>query len=182
MLGSSAIDIIETIVLPFALFMIIYLVFFQPHQVKGTSMVPNFEDGELLLTDKISYRLGEPKRGDVIVFHSPTNRRDDFIKRVIGLPGNQVLVKDGKVFVNDKQLDEKYLPDTFITAPGASLGEGIPYTVPKDEYIVFGDNRAHSSDSRSWGSVKRKEIIGKAWVVYWPLRDAGFVPTVKYTF
>lgn len=159
--------------------MVAYLFLFQPHQVQGHSMDPNFEDGEYLLTDKVTYRMREPKQGDVIVFHAPVARRDDYIKRIIAIPGQEVAVRQGKVYIDGKILPEVYLPSDFITRPGAFLGEDKSYTVSKDEYFVMGDNRDHSSDSRSWGPVKRKEIIGKAWFAYWPPKRAGIIKEEK---
>lgn len=174
-LGAFLLDILQTIVLAIAIFMVVYLFLFQPHQVQGHSMDPNFADGEYLLTDKISYRFNDPKMGDVIVFHAPIARRDDYIKRIIATPGQTILIKDGKFYINDKLLDESYLPSDFITRPGAFLNEGKSYLVSSDEYFVVGDNRDHSSDSRSWGPVKRKDIIGKAWLVYWPPDKFGSI-------
>ena len=92
-LGTFFLDILQTIVLALAIFMVVYFFLMQPHQVRGSSMFPNFKDGEYLLTDKISYRLSNPKRGDVIVFEAPPNRREDFIKRIIGLPGEEITLK-----------------------------------------------------------------------------------------
>lgn len=143
-------------------------------------MVPNFADGEYLLTDKVSYRTGSPKRGDVIVFAAPPTRNEDFIKRIVALPGETISIKEGKISINGKLLDESYLPQATNTLPGLFLSEGGSATLGSDEYFVMGDNRDHSSDSRTWGPIKRKDIVGRAWVVYWPPQDAGPVPTVSY--
>src|SRR3972149_8428900 len=94
---STVIDVVETVVVAAAIFVVVYLFLLQPHQVRGASMKPNFHDGEYILTDKISYRFGEPKRGDVIIFTSPTDQDVDFIKRIIGLPGERVKIAGGKV-------------------------------------------------------------------------------------
>lgn len=178
--SSFLLDILQTIVLALAIFMIAYLFLFQPHQVKGHSMDPNFTDGEYLLTDKLSYRFKEPQRGNVVVFESPVNRREDYIKRVIGLPGENVTVNDGKVLINGRPLDEKYLPESFRTNPGVFLTEGSTITLRPDEYAVLGDNRDHSSDSRSWGPVKKKDIVGRAWLIYWPPKMWGIVKGATY--
>ena len=179
-LSSFLLDILQTIVLALAIFMIAYLFLFQPHQVKGHSMDPNFSDGEYLLTDKLSYRFGEPKRGDVVVFEAPVNRREDYIKRILALPGENVMVKDGKVLINGRPLDEEYIPETFRTNPGVYLADGSTITLRPDEYIVMGDNRDHSSDSRSWGPVKKSDLVGRAWVIYWPPKLWGLVKGEKY--
>lgn len=179
-LSNFLLDILQTIVLAIAIFMIAYLFLFQPHKVDGNSMDPNFVNGEYLLTDKLSYRLRPPQRGEVIVFESPVNRRQDYIKRIIGLPGENVAVQSGKVLVNGRPLEERYLPPNFYTQDGAILSEGRTITLGPDEYIVFGDNRDHSSDSRSWGPVKRKEVVGRAWVIYWPPSMWGIVKGINY--
>lgn len=177
--GAFFIDILQTIVLAAAIFMLTYLFLIQPHEVKGNSMYPNFHDGERLLTDKVSYRLNEPRRGDIIVFQAPPDRAKDFIKRIIALPQETVSVKDGQVLVNNQTLDEFYLPQTR-TSSGTFLSETKEYKLASDEYIVMGDNRDHSSDSRSWGPIKRDEIIGKAWLIYWPPQKIGVIPAVTY--
>lgn len=179
-LSNYFLDILQTIVLALAIFMIAYLFLFQPHQVKGHSMDPNLQDGEYLLTDKLSYRFSKPKRGDIVVFEAPINRREDYIKRIIGLPGENILVRDGKVLVNGHPLEETYLPANFRTNPGVFLAEGATITLGPDDYIVLGDNRDNSSDSRSWGAIKKKDLVGKAWVVYWPPPEVGLVKKVSY--
>jgi signal peptidase I len=179
-LGNFLLDILQTIVLAIAIFMVAYLFLFQPHQVQGHSMDPNFQDGEYLLTDKVSYRLHEPEDGDVIVFHAPPAPQDDYIKRIIAVPGETVEIREGKVYVNNKLVNEQYIPKDFQTHPGAFLGENKPYTVSAGEYFVMGDNRDHSSDSRSWGPVKKNLIIGKAWFVYWPPSRVGFIPSASF--
>ncbi len=169
-------DFIETIVIALAIFVVVYRFLFQPHQVKGNSMYDNFHDGEYLLTDKVSYRFHEPARDDVIVFKAPGNEDYDYIKRVIGLPGDKVEVKGGHVFLNGQQLDESgYLDPRIVTHAGVFAKEGQTVTVPQTEYFVMGDNRNNSSDSREWGLVPQANIVGKAWVRYWPLNRLGLI-------
>jgi len=179
-LGAFFLDILEVIVFAVAIFLFIYLLVLQPHKIKGASMHPNFPDGEYLLTDKVTYRFGEPKRGDVIVFKAPTGNGDEFIKRIIGLPGEKVSVKNGKIYINEKVLDEKYLDASVLTSAGYFLQEGQSVSVPEGEYFVLGDNRPHSSDSRAWGFIAKKKITGRAWLIYWPLKSAGIVKKVNY--
>lgn len=174
-------DALEPVVLAFAVFMMVYLLVAQPHQVQGRSMYPNFHDREYILTDKITYRKSKPQRGDVIVFHAPPPYDSDFIKRIVGLPGETVMVKSGYVYVDGRQLPEMYLPNDYVTSEKAFLREGVPYRVPANYYIVFGDNRGFSSDSREWGPISEKAIVGKAWVRYWPMDRVGFVPHERYT-
>lgn len=179
-LGAFFLDILEVIVFAVAIFLFIYLLILQPHKIKGASMHPNFPDGEYLLTDKVSYRFGEPKRGDVIVFKAPTGNGDEFIKRIIGLPGEKVSVKNGKVYINENALEEKYLDASVLTSAGYFLQEDQSATVPEGEYFVLGDNRPHSSDSRAWGFIAKKKITGRAWLIYWPLKSAGVVKKIDY--
>ncbi len=179
-LGAFFLDIIEVVVFAIAIFLFIYLLVMQPHRIKGSSMEPNFHDGEYLLSDKISYRLHEPTRGDVIVFEAPGANGDEFIKRIIGTPGDKVAVKTGKVYVNEKQLSEAYIADTVNTTAGAFLKENTEVTVPDNYYFVLGDNRPFSSDSRAWGLVAKSKITGKAWFVYWPPEQFGTVHAAQY--
>ena len=178
--GTFFLDVVETIVIALAIFVIAYLFLFQPHQVRGNSMYPNFHDKDYLLTDKVSYRLGQPKRGDVVIFMAPKNEEYDYIKRVIGIPGDKVeITQDYKVKLNTQILDESYLPSYYQTFGGSFLEVGKVVTVPPDEYFVLGDNRNHSSDSRDWGFVPKSNIIGKAWFRYWPLNQMGLVSSPK---
>lgn len=175
-------DILQVIVFAVALFLFVYLLVLQPHKIKGQSMDPNFPDAEYLLTDKISYRFNAPQRGDVVVFKSPVDPNEDYIKRIIGLPGDTVSVLGGKVYVNRQQLKEAYLAADLYTSAGNFLSEGETKTVPADQYFVLGDNRPHSSDSRAFGFITFKVITGKAWLIYWPVNKAGIVQRPDYGF
>jgi len=181
-LGAFFLDILEVVVLAVAIFLLIYLWVMQPHKIKGDSMKPNFLNGEFLLTDKVSYRFNEPKRGDVVVFEAPVGEGEEFIKRIIGLPGEKVAIESGKVSINSKILDEAYLGDNVVTLGGAFLKEGDGKVIPEGSFFVLGDNRSHSSDSRTWGVVKLDKITGRAWLVYWPPKMAGLIPKVSYSF
>jgi len=168
-------EFIEAFVISSSVFVVVYLFLMQPHQVKGSSMFPTFKDKEYLLTDKVTYKTRQPMDGDVVVFKAPINENFDFIKRVIATPGQTVSVAGGKVFVDGNELDEFYLPDEYTTAPGQFLREGETYTVQEGEVMTFGDNRDHSSDSRDWGPVPYKNIIGKVFFRYWPASTVGLV-------
>jgi len=183
--GSFFIDIIETVVVALSIFLILYLFIVQPHQVNGQSMEPNFHNAEYLMTDKISYKMGLPKRGDIVVFEAPPAAECpegtgcDFIKRVIGVPGDTVEVKDNHFYVNDVLLKEDYISDSVLTLPGPYTQTG-PVTVPEGSYFVSGDNRPHSSDSRFWGPVDLKLIVGKVFLRYWPLNRIGLIRHASY--
>jgi signal peptidase I len=181
-LGAFFLDILEVVVFAVAIFLFLYLLVLQPHKIKGASMEPNFPDGEFLLTDKISYRFGVPKRGDVIVFKPPMEDQDEFIKRIIGLPGETVSVKDNHVYINDRELDESYLSPSLVTSGGYFLPDGMSVTVPDNEYFVMGDNRPRSSDSRAWGFIEKSKITGRAWLIYWPPQEAGTIKGPTYNF
>ncbi|MDP3998575.1 MAG: signal peptidase I [bacterium] len=180
-LGVFFLDTLQTIVLAAAIFVISYLFLFQPHQVIGSSMDPNFVDQEYILTDKISYRFRTPERGDVIVFKSPPDPEKDYIKRIIGLPGEKIKIQGGNIFINGQLLKEDYLVRDNFVGPGPFLREGADFQIPPDFYIVFGDNRNHSSDSREWGPTTRTSIVGRAFLRYWPPQDIGLLPGVKYS-
>lgn len=175
-------DALQPVVMAFAIFMMIYLFLFQPHKVDGNSMYPNLHNLEYILTDKVSFRRGDPQRGDVIVFHAPPPNDADFIKRVIGLPGETIMVKSGQVFINGQLLPEVYLPMDLRTVEKSFLRDGVPYAIPPGYYMVFGDNRSFSSDSREWGPISRSAIVGKAYIRYWPPSRAGLVPHERYSF
>lgn len=174
-------EMIEVFVVSASIFVVIYLFLMQPHQVKGSSMFPTFKDGEYVLTDKVTYRTRKPIYGDVIVFRAPINENFDFIKRVIGIPGDRVMVSGGKVYVNGNPLPETYLPSEYTTAPGKFLQQGTEYIVPEGSVFAMGDNRDHSSDSRDWGPVPDQNIIGRAFLRYWPANKMGFIvsPTTE---
>ncbi len=143
-------------------------------------MEPNYPDGEYLLTEKVSYYQRNPQRGDVVVFKPPVSEEDEFIKRVIGLPGETISLQNGKVYINGSQLKESYLADTLQTFGSTFLADGKEYKIPDGEYMVFGDNRPHSSDSRVWGPITKDKISGRAWLIYWPLNKIGMTPSVSY--
>lgn len=172
-------DFLETIVVSLAIFAVVYIFLFQPHQVDGQSMEPNFHNGEYILTDKISYRIHKPNRGDVVVFHSPQDEKVDFIKRIVGIPGDTIKVSAGHIYLNGIKLNESYVNDPGKVLAGRFLREGAEIEVPLGQYFVMGDNRNHSSDSREWGLVTSGGIVGRAFFRYWPLSEFGLVPTAE---
>ncbi|WP_260741660.1 signal peptidase I [Tunturiibacter lichenicola] len=149
-------------------FIIIFL--YQPVRVEGTSMLPVLEDQDRLFINKMAYRMGEIHRGDVVVFQYPRDHEKSYIKRVIALPGDDLRIDHGQVYVNGKLIAESYVPKRF--ADDRSQPEML---VPAHEYFVMGDHRSISSDSRDFGPVERELIYGKAAFVYWPVDQAGVV-------
>lgn len=183
-LGKFLLEFIQSIVLALSVFVLFYLFVAQPNEVKGSSMFPTFKNGEYLLTEKLSYQFGDPKRGDVVIFKAPPSEpcaadECEYIKRVIGVPGDKVMVQDGDVFVNGEMLDQSFLPEKVYTSEGEYMEEGVEKEVPKNEYLCFGDNRPNSRDGREFGPIKRDTIIGKAFLRYWPLSSAGLISKVS---
>lgn len=178
-------DLVETLVIGISIFLVIYLFFMQPHQVSGQSMETTLMNKDYVLTDKISYRTGEPQRGDIVVIHAPeaancpTGTGCDFIKRMIGLPGDVIEVRDNAIFVNGSKLNESYVDDGNQTLPGNFTKDRV-VTLGPDQYFVVGDNRMHSSDSRSWGPVSREDIVGRAFFRYWPLDAVQMLEHATY--
>jgi signal peptidase I len=150
---------------------VILIVFiYQPVKVEGTSMMPTLTDQERIFINKFTYHLGlgSIDRGDMVVFWFPLEPTKSYIKRVIGLPGDTVHIDAGQVYVNGHLLNESYVPEDYRDR--VSWEE---HRIPPDEYFVLGDHRSSSSDSRTWGFVKREAIYGKAVFVYWPLKNIG---------
>lgn len=179
---SKIIEFIETLVVFLAIGTAVYLFIAQPHKVSGSSMFPTLHSGDYIITNKIEYKITQPKRGEIIVFKSPRDADSvDFIKRIIGLPGDRVKVENGHFYINDALLAENYLQSTILTLPGAFLREGEEVVVSPDHYLVIGDNRMASSDSREWGFISREEIIGKAFLRYWPITSFGLIYSATFS-
>jgi signal peptidase I len=159
-------DLIISVVVSF--FIITFL--YQPVKVEGTSMAPRLHDQDRLFINKFAYNFEKIERDDVVVFYYPRDIQKSYIKRVIGLPGDTVRIKDGEVFVNGKAIDEPYVPERFRDVRSMDA-----FQVPLGEYFVMGDHRSISSDSRDFGPVERKLIYGKAAFVYWPREEMGVV-------
>jgi signal peptidase I len=151
-----------------SVFIILFL--YQPVRVEGTSMVPMLQDQDRLFINKLAYHVGEVHPGDVVVFHYPRDLTKSYIKRVIALPGDQLRIEHGRVYVNSKLLPEPYVPARYTDERSQP-----EMTVPDGEYFVMGDHRSISSDSRDFGPVERSLIYGKASFVYWPFDQAGVV-------
>ncbi|HSB65720.1 MAG TPA: signal peptidase I [Anaerolineales bacterium] len=160
------VDVLETLVLSLVLFVGINAISARI-RVDGESMIPTLQSGEYVIVSRLSYRFGTPHRGDIIVFHFPRDPKEEYIKRLIGLPGDEVQVMDGHVYINGQRLDESYL-DITMNYTGT-------WRVPAGQLFVLGDNRNNSSDSHDWGTVPMNYVVGKAILVYWPPLDWGLV-------
>jgi signal peptidase I len=163
---------IRDLMLAVLIAVLVILFLYRPVKVEGTSMMPSLYDQERLFINQFSYRfgLGDIKRGDTVVFWYPEDTTKSYIKRVIGLPGDQVQIIDGYVYINGKKLTEKYVPARY-----RDDRDWGPKVVPPDHYFVLGDDRIASNDSRAWGFVPKSYIYGKAVFVFWPLDKAGTV-------
>ena len=167
-------DITITILIALAMFIgLRYTI--EGYTVRYTSMTPSINDGDWIIVSKASYFFSDPERGDVIVFQPPEKVHSDyaFIKRVIGLPGETIEIKDGKTIVNGIPLEEEYLREN----PTYTMEKKY---IPMREYFLFGDNRNNSNDSHSWGTVPRDNMIGKAVITYWPIDEWGITKHYSY--
>ena len=182
---SFVVELLKVVVISLVIIVPVRYFLIQPFYVKGASMEPNFHDHEYLIIDEISYRFNDPKRGDIIVFRYPKNPQEYFIKRVIGLPGETVEVKDGEVYIyNDTYkdgvaLEEDYLPEDVKTYSGF-IKDIV--TLEDEEYFVLGDNRNSSKDSRSFGPVNRSFITGRVMLRGWPFDKINVFETPQYQF
>jgi signal peptidase I len=171
---------IETVVFTLLIFLLFRLAI-QNFDIDGYSMEPTLHNGQLILVDKVSFLLHPPQRGDIVVFAAPPHPNEDYIKRIIGLPGDVITIQNTTVIVDGTTLHETYI---------SPQNQGNPYpsftnlVVPPNTYFVLGDNREGSSDSRDWGCVPRQNIIGRAALVYWPLdsNNEGLLPNVSPVF
>jgi signal peptidase I len=166
-------EFVETIVITLLIYALIRTFLFENYRIVGHSMDPTLEDGQFLVVNKLGYRLHDPERGDIIVLRDPRSDDLKLIKRVIGLPGEVVEIKDGQVMIDNHALDE-----TYISFQSNYSRE--PLLIPEGEYFVLGDNRNNSSDSHSWGPFPRNRVVGKAWISYWPPRLWGIIPHEMY--
>ena len=179
-------EIVETLLLAALIFFLVRLVVLN-FRVDGQSMTPNLDDGQMLLVNRNAYQFVDwqgnrfypfdpPERGDIVVFNPPTESDKPYIKRIIGLPGDEVTFSNGQVFVNGEMLDEEYIEDRTRCGRNDYCNE----IVPEGSIFVLGDHRSNSSDSRVFGPVPIENVIGKAWLSYWPADDIGFVPHEEY--
>lgn len=173
--GMLVFETIKVVIISFAIILPIRFFLIQPFYVEGASMEPSFHTKEYLIIDEISYRFENPSRGDVVVLRYPRDRRQFFIKRIIGLPGEKIKLEEGKVYVSGRPLEESYISQIFMTT--ASMDE---ITLDADEYFVMGDNRANSLDSRSFGPVTKNLIIGRAWIRGWPFNRISLFSAPQY--
>lgn len=173
-------EILKVMAIVFVSALIIRAAVAQPFVVEGNSMEPGFYNDEYLLVEKISYRFRQPSRGDVIIFRYPNNPSVNYIKRVVGLPGETVRIADNQVSINGKKLEEKYLSPDEKTVVNQSPDSPYEVTLNNDQFFMMGDNRQHSSDSREWGPLRRDFIIGKSTLVLYPRQSFSAIASPSY--
>lgn len=163
------VEYLESIAIALVLAIVIRTFVFQPFYIPSGSMEPTLQVNDRIIVSKFSYKFNsEPDLGDVIVFKYPLDPQRDFIKRVIGTPGDIVEIQDSQLYVNDQ-----LIPEAYIAA--GEFGDYGPIQVPEESFFVLGDNRNNSQDSRSWGFVPQKNLIGKAQIVFWPLHRINLI-------
>jgi signal peptidase I len=178
---SKLIDYGIVAVVAIALALLVQAFIVKPYRIPSESMASTLQPGDRVLVNRVVYRLREPHRGDVLVFRYPEDRNVVFIKRIVGVPGDTLQVREGRLWVNGRLVEEPYVHRTAgrrdptaasVPAAGTTMREpwslAHPYTVPAASYFVMGDNRMDSEDSRFWGTVPRADIIGEGFIVYWP--------------
>ena len=164
--GNSAFDFAKTLVIAFILAQLVMVSVAQAFQVEQYSMEPTLLPHDRVLVNKFLYRLREPRHGDIIVLRYPRDLHRNYIKRIVGLPGDKVQITDGHLVVNGERIVELYVNDKS----GKPSGNYDVTTVPEDSFFVLGDNRNNSEDSRAFGFLKRSQVVGQAVMIYWPLR------------
>lgn len=162
-------ELTETIVLSLIIFLLMRQVV-QNYRIESHSMEPNFVEGQFILVNKLAYVLGEPSRGDVLVFHNPNNGKEDYIKRIVALPGDTLEIKEQSIYINGELLDEP-----FITHKIQANNLRGPEVIEPGNLFVMGDNRPNSSDSRSFGQLSQDLVVGKAWLRVWPIDAWGLI-------
>ena len=174
-------EVVKIVVISLVIIIPVRYYLFQPFFVKGASMEPTFNDGDYVLIDEISYSFRDPQRGEVMIFRSPQDRSQFFIKRVVGLPGEQIQIKDNRVFIYNKQNPEGItLDETEYLDPNTQTLGNLRINIDDNEYFVLGDNRLHSSDSRLWGGVNRSLITGRVLLRAWPFNKIAKFEPIEY--
>jgi len=173
-------EIFKILVVSLAIIIPIRYFLIQPFFVQGASMEPNYQDGEYLIIDEVSYRLGEPLRGEVVVFKYPQNPSEFFIKRIIGLPGETIKIDDIKIIIENKANPEGFVLDESSYLKNVPPMGQETTTLKENEFFVLGDNRAASFDSRRWGPLPRNNIVGRVWGKARPISQAGIAHAPNY--
>jgi len=179
---SFVLELVKITLISLAIIIPVRYFLIKPFYVNGASMEPNYHNHEYLIIDEISYRLNPPKRGEVVVFKYPENPKEFFIKRIIGLPGERVVITGGDIFIyNSKNLSGIKIQEPYLEKDLKTAGN-IDTVLDEDEYFVLGDNRNSSLDSRRFGALKKNEIIGKTWIRVLPVDKMGILNNYTFDF
>lgn len=166
--ARTVLEIVVIVAAAFAIAMLVQAFIVKPFTIHQVSMRPTLQEGDRILINRLSYHFRDPKRGDIIVFHSPVTEGEDLVKRVVGLPGDRIAVSNGKLYVNGVAQSEPYLLEQNFNGTYPETGDQ-PLVVPDGKLFVMGDNRNNSGDSRFFGPIDRSAVMGCAFVVYWPI-------------
>jgi len=172
---SALSEFLESIIIAIILAAVIRTFLFQPFYIPSGSMEPTLMPGDRIIVNKLVYRFGEPKRGDVVVFKYPLDIQKDYIKRIVAVGGERIGAKGSRLFINNDQISEPYLPTAHAYHAYHAYNDFGPADVPAGTYFVLGDNRNNSQDSRIWGPLPKRYIVGEAVVIFWPLDRVGLI-------
>ena len=175
---SVLIDFTEILLIAVTVFILVYLFVGQLLEITGESMFPTLHNSEQIVAEKISIKISPLKRGEIVIVESPRETKKLLVKRVIGLPGENILIKDNHIYINNQIIKEPYLDQSVQTSEGNTIKENIEYSIENDSYVVMGDNRGKSTDSRDYGAVRKDLIVGRAIFVYYPLNK---IRLIKYS-
>ncbi len=171
---NEALDWFKSLIWAVAIALVIRMFLIGNFKIPTTSMVPTLKVGDRLLSNNVIYKIRPPKRGEVVIFKYPEDPKRDFVKRMIALPGERVMIKDGRIYVNGKEVLDAKVASRYYYSEGF-YGNEWETEVPVDGYYVLGDNSINSKDSRYWGFVPKKNLVGKALFTYWPPWRMGFI-------
>ncbi len=175
----SLFEVFETVAIAVVAVILVRSFIAQPFLVNGSSMEPSFYDGDYLLVDELSYQFREPQRGEIVVFKNPVDHNSYYIKRVIGLPGEQVIIEGSEITVHTNNGETRRLDEKYIMNPRSTVRHEV--VLADEEYFVMGDNRSFSFDSRSWGPLDRDEIVGLVRLRLWPVNHAMAIAAPTYS-
>ena len=173
--ANILLDFFEILFIVVAVFVVVYVFVGQLLEVTGESMLPNFEDKEQIIAEKISVKFRDLERGEIVIFRHPEQRDKLLIKRVVGLSGESFKLDEGYVYINGEKLGEDYIKEKAVTGSGSVIKENVEYKIASDSYIFLGDNREKSTDSRDWGAVSKDLIIGRGVLVYYPVEKIRLI-------
>ena len=168
-------DFLEITLIGVTVFILVYLFVGQLLEVTGNSMVPTLVDNEQLVAEKLTKKFKPLERKEIVIFRHPENNRRLFIKRIVGVPGDVIMISEGDVYINGSKLNEPYLLNMSSTTGNKNIEEGSSYKIPENFYVLMGDNRAESSDSRQFGPISSELIVGRAMLVYYPFSNIRII-------